>query len=400
MSGGLVKAGITILPSDVFAWDFSNVKFQLPTTYWPFRNWFLPSALLLVFVSVAVWIRLDRLRPLGREILRLRSMTESGRSDDKVSIDDLAYLRHRRMSFKNAFWMIAALCLVLAIWLLATIAHAQVQQPAGSPHPAPRATICDADIVISGRDPNSADRDRVKVSVDFFPMTPDKPDAKSQIEIGTTPEFSIDYIPHSGDQKPLTILRQNSSSTSVEVQAKYSDAVRRLGIVGTGNKGVVLAPTYFKSLNKADRALFSFAIRGSQKFHEHGGAGLRRLYWFPFDTVDITVPMLFDRPVLLSRVEFQQQADFVGSPQLAFGNPSVGGQTLPLVLNDDETKYDTAIEANRRVLLPAKTSLVLTASFERIPLQRYGFPLGLLLGAIIVGFVVGWLMSLPESAVG
>jgi hypothetical protein len=392
ISGGAVKAGVTLLPSDVLAWDLSNVKFQLPTIRWPFRNWFLPSAALLVFVSVAFWIRFDRIRPLEREILRLKSKTEPERYEE----DHLRYLSYKRSLFKKIFLVIAALCVGAAIWLLGTMAYAQAQQLAGS-HPAPRATLCDANIVVSGRDLQSADRDRVNVSVDFFAMTPDKPDAKSQIEIGTTPGFSIDYIPRSGDQKPLTILRQNTSSTNVEVQAKYSSAVRRLGIVGTGDKSFVPAPSYFKSLNKADRAVFSYAIRGSQQFHERGGAGLNWLYLFPFDTVNITVPLLFDRPVLLSGVEFQQQADFVGSPQLALGNHSVGGETIPLVLNDEATKYHMVSRANARMVLEAKTSLVLTASFERRPLQKYGLPVMLLLGAVVVGVLVGFLMTLPDG---
>jgi hypothetical protein len=395
MSGGLVKAGITLLPSNVFAWDFSTVKFQLPTIYWPFRNWFLPSALLLVFVSVAIWIRVDRLRLLEREILWLRSKTESERYEKDS--DHLRYLSRAQWRLKNIFWMIAVFSLVAAIWLLATIAHAQVQKPTGS-HPTPRAALCDANIVISGRDPRSNDRDRAIVSVDFFPMTPDKPDSKSQIEIGTTSNFSIDYIPRSSDQKQLTILRQNTSSTNVEVQARYSAAVRRVEIVGSRNKSFVPAPSYFKSLNEADRVVFSYAIRGSQTFHERGGSGWHWLYLFPFDTVDITVPMIFDQPVLLSSVEFQQQADFVGSPHLAIGNHSIGRETIPLVLNDDATKYHTVSKADERLLIAAKTSLVLTASFERTPFQRYGLPIILFLAAVGVGILVGFLMTLPEGA--
>jgi len=53
------------------------------------------------------------------------------------SIEYPRYLSHAHMRLKYTFLMIAVLCLVLGIWLLATIAHAQVQQSAGF-HPAPR----------------------------------------------------------------------------------------------------------------------------------------------------------------------------------------------------------------------------------------------------------------------
>jgi hypothetical protein len=317
----------------------------------------------------------------------LREIVSSFRSFERVR-EERSYERQRK-AFRRLGWILAVSGLVAAIWFLATLAYGQTPSPPKTP--ARAAALAEMSVIVAPRDAHGPDREKVGVTLRFYPLTSDR-NAGSPAEIGieTSGNQKMDPLPRAGDSAPVTVLQQTERSVRLSVHASYSSAVRRLGVLGNGVKSFVPPKAYLKSLEKADWVEINYLVDGSQHVKERAQNGW--LYWFPFDSVAVDLPLRFQELALLSQVEFQKQAELEGDVWLA-------GPNIALEQSEDGTKYRVARDddSHRLSVLPG-TDLRLVANLERKPLQKYGLTAGLLIIAALVGLVIGKLMSLKDSA--
>jgi hypothetical protein len=325
---------------------------------------------------------------LSRE-LNLRDIVSN--LEALAAIDDsLRYRYAKRSLLRNLAWIAAALGLVSAVWLLASIASAQrAAQPRNAIGPG--AALCDMNVVVTPHDGHAPDRDKVGINLNFFAISDDA-QAAAQTEIGieSVSGYPMDQVSVVAPNGRWKALQQTGNLTRLVLRANYSAALRRLKVLSSGVTNFVPPKFYFNSLDRANRTEFSYTVNGAQKIKDHSRSG--RLYFFPFDSVEVEVPMRFRQLVLLSRVELQKQADFGGDVWLS-------GADVSMVESEDGLKYEIASDdhQSRRTIWPG-TEVRLIARFERTPLQKYGLTFGLVLVAALVGVLVGWLMSLKDSA--
>src|ERR1017187_3464358 len=59
-----LKRAATLTYPDTVAWDFSKITFDQPGFFSQFRAWFLPSAITMLLLACAIWLRFYYLSPV------------------------------------------------------------------------------------------------------------------------------------------------------------------------------------------------------------------------------------------------------------------------------------------------------------------------------------------------
>jgi hypothetical protein len=372
-----------------------NLRDELPDLKWGERNFSTIRRMVddLDSLLYAGWEREKRVASsipeadLNLRAFYLREIVTSFRSLERIR-EERGYAERRNV-LKQAGWIFAILGLASAIWFLATIASGQT---AAKPSPPARAgALADMNVLVVPHDVHGADRDKVGVTLRFYPLT-EVQDVAAPTEIGidTGANFKMDPFPRAGDSGQVMVLQQTDRSVRLAVHASYSSALGRLKVLRNGVKSFVPTKLYLESLKKADRIEINYVVEGSQRVKERAQNGW--LYWFPFDSVNVEVPLRFQELALLSQVEFQQQPDLQGNVLLA-------GPNIVLEENEDRTKYRIAAKDDPHPLsVWPGTELRLVATLERRPLQKYSLTAGMLLVGVFLGLLIGKLMSLKDSA--
>ena len=304
-----------------------------------------------------------------------------------LRIEDAQRYMKRRAELRQLGWLLAILALACAIWFMATLASGQTASP---PPPSRAAALAEMKVLVTPHDPHSTDRDKVDVRLRFYALTETQNSGVAEIGIDSGANFTMSAFPRTSDSSQATVLQQTDRSLRLAVHASHSSAIRRLRVLANGVTSFVPSKVYLKSLEKADRVEIKYTVEGSQKLKDRGTSD--RLHLFPFDSVAIEVPLGFDEFALLSQVELEKDPELEGDVWL-------DGPNIPFEENQERTRYRIAADddSHRIPVWPGK-GLRVMATFERKPLQKYGLTAGMVFIAVLVGLLVGKLMSMKDSA--
>jgi len=323
-------------------------------------------------------------RELNLRAAQLREVVASYRTFDRIR-EERRYAKHR-VALRQIGWILAILALASAIWFLATLASGQA---AVTPPPPRAAALAEMKVLVIPHDQHDIDRNKVDVILRFYPLTELQVPGTTEIGIDSGAKFTLSAFSRTGDTAQATVLQQTDHSLRLAVRASYSSAIRRQRILANGVTSFVPSKVYLKSIEKADRVEIKYTVEGSQQVKDRAKNGW--LYLFPFDSVATEVPLGFDEFALLSQVELKEVPDLEGNVWLA-------GPNISLEENEERTRYRIAADddPHRIPVWPGKDLRVI-ATFERKPLQKYGLTVGMLVIAILLGLLVGKLMSMNDS---
>jgi hypothetical protein len=300
----------------------------------------------------------------------------------------------RRRTCRTFFLVFSAAALMALLWLLATIASAQTATPPTASKTVGNTTLSELGIALAARDPHSADYDQVSVGLKFLPLTDVRGQQSTQsIEIRTGKErkftiMSVD-VPAS---RGVSVGRKTDKTLTLQVPVTYSPLAPRLKTLAE-MKVVEFnpPPEYFDIADKTNQVSVNYVIKGAQTVNERARNGW--FHWFPLDTLDVEVPIELGQASVLSGFELQRPSfDYIGD---------ITAESLnrPFVITDGGRSYKIAggNDTTRMFLWPGEVVTV-KGTFKRHTLQRLGLTWGVIGVALIIGALLGWVLTLPEKS--
>ncbi len=304
-----------------------------------------------------------------------------------------------RTYFKRdvAHWTLWALCacaLASVIWILVELARADtLPKPAQLSVASQPAILCDLGITVAPQDLHSADYEKVSVGLRFSPLTAIRTQGEpSEVDVGVGNSKRLIIAPLQLPANSVaTVIQQTDKMKRVRVPANYSAMLTRfIALAHFGVDQFQPPDDYLKSLDAASQVNFSYLVEGAQRIHEHAGT-MQWLNLFPFDNVDLEVPLDFRGAAVVSRIEVQL------SSQDYRGDISADGLGMKLVLSEDGRKYTLPIENSRRIAMWPGKPVTVRATLERSWLQRYGLTIGVLIVGVCYGLFLGWAVTKPSD---
>jgi hypothetical protein len=457
-------------PSSMTLWNLSNVRFtsEAPPIWKP---WFMPSAALILLLSLAAWARFSSPSPSAlhriltraehalnrvieandfgeqsgerRQELRfyvvhllskINDFRLTGRNETysvalqlsrlldglryqmphdassrwsaayHISSDLSGLLRayHRepamiRLLRQTRRWVfpVAGMLTVFAlIWLLATLAKAQLLAGSSPPQQRSESALYDMVISVTPNDPNSDSHNRVSVGLTFYGAS-DRPGFGVPQAVDINHDFYDRFEIQEATTKPNTVTTAQSRATlRAQVPRSYAPEVRRfrgMAELGLANREFHKTGDYQDTVGSATLTEIHYQLNGAERSRAY--TGWSWLHRFPFDQFDVRFPVRFSEPVMLSKI------DIMRIPGEFYANPKISGLSWEFSSADDGTVYRAVGRAGdiRWAIMPHEIVSV-EATFRRGNFQRFGLTVGLTIIAILVGGLLGGLTTLPDKS--
>jgi hypothetical protein len=310
----------------------------------------------------------------------------------------LAARRAHRLREIRTHRLKLALPLVAAIGLL-TVMAVWVRGQANGVSPRESATdrfttLGDFGMSVESRIPQSS---KVAMTLDFFATTgTGDPRTTAEIGIGIPEndqaEFEGAITCTPADR--VKSLHQSHKLARFAVPATSTPEADIFNLKGVSIGGLRdLSERYVEARREGNVITLECTVKDAQRNADTNRGGW--LHYFPFDTKSIEIPLDFPQPAILSRIEITEPVDFVG-------DVTAGGLGARFVEADNEKKYRLdRTQSESRLAIAAGTQLALRAHFRRTWFQRLFLTLGQVLLAVLAGFGLGYVASLPDkSALG
>jgi hypothetical protein len=289
--------------------------------------------------------------------------------------------------------VIGALLFLSIGLLVATLAHAQ-SLPKARPHTVvPTAQLCDLDVSLSPHDPGTTSADAVDVTLRFTPLTGVRNQKTGTLEIGigNAGQMNLEtFVPPTDNR--LVVVQHSRSQITLSFPTTYASVLARIANLGPGVDGYSALNGYAEAIAKTTQFSFSYTIEGAELKHERVAGANHTFYLFPFDSVDVTIPLDLRRDALVWHLALLKPTDDL------YASPSVEGVSIPLAESENADKYEFQADNDRsRIALAPSDHLVVRAQFERTSLQKWGLLLITPLIAIGVGLISGRIFRLPDK---
>jgi len=246
-------------------------------------------------------------------------------------------------------------------------------------------------ISVLPNDPNSDSYNSVSLGLTFYGTSDFSSAAATQevwIEHGGVPDLQIQNV----TVQPATLaIWQSGDTLRIRLPRSYAPELRRLtGLAKFGVREFRKTNEYQNSLYAATETAVHYTLSGAQFSRQH--TRWSWLHKFPFDEFEVRLPVQFSEPVVLSKVDLRRLSDEYEA------DPVIRGFNWQFSPTDDGRAYRAAGSAGdfRWIFLPGER-IALDATFRRSAFQRYGLTIGLLLVALVVGSLLGWLTTLPDK---
>jgi len=318
---------------------------------------------------------------LARVVLlnqRLKMLAESEARFNRV--------RKEVRSWKRAFWILAALVVGCAVFLLATLARAQgpFQSSAGR---GPKLMLYDLEVALVPLD-TQAKPEKINVTLKFSSVSADRKQSTSTVQIGSG-RNSITMEPVSPliDNK-VSLVQHSNNLITLDVPTSYSPTLRRIWALSQSVIQYKVPRGYPNEVLLANQLSFSYTMSGAEAVHTRF-TGIHWLHRFPFDYAEVDIPIDVRRSALLSHLELQKPASDY------FAHVTVDGLPIDLAENENGDHYDYA-NADPMVRTPiwAGQTVTLRATFKRAPWQSWG----LVAMVLIFGAAGGAVAGLPKKS--
>lgn len=313
------------------------------------------------------------------------------RVEQIVQREDEPYPSDLRPRFEVRLFV---LCLiVLAVGLLfSQLAWGQngVMQAAPPPTPNPRAAeLREFGMATKPARPDADDRDKVSVTLDFYPVVNvpvgegEGPEDKDSVEINTDARAVIENFTHT---EKVKLISKGRSQVVVEVPTKKE----RDEQLPNTNSGSVESVALLKPFDadKKDVMELKFDVRNVQSFNDRFGRWVHR---FPWEDIEVNLPLRLNRSAQVYNVEAQKPStDYVGDVQVRDVIDPFDPKTGQRAFVEDHNKYRFYVgdSRSRKVIRP-DTRITLNAKFQRTGLQRFMLTWFLLLAGAVVGVGLG-----------
>ena len=300
------------------------------------------------------------------------------------------WVRTGTRNWKTAFWIVAALVVGCAVFLLAALARAQgAFQSSGDP--APKLMLCDLDMVLVPLD-TQAKPEKINVTLKFSSLSADRKQNTSTVQIGSgRSSVTMEPVSPPVDNK-VSLIQHSNNLITLDVPTSYSRTLRRIGVLSQSVVQYKVPPGYPNEVLLANQLSFSYNMSGAEAVHTRF-AGIHWLHRFPFDYAEVDIPIDVRRAALLSHLELQKPASDY------FTNVRVEGLPIDLTESENGDRYNFA-NADPMVRTPmwAGQTVTLRATFERTLLQSWGLIAIVLIFGIAGGAFAGYITTLPDKS--
>jgi hypothetical protein len=306
--------------------------------------------------------------------------------------------------------LLLALVFLIAAWLLSTLVRGQAVTTQATPTPPPwAAELREFGLATKPAKPDSDERDKVSVALDFYPTVNEPPQngkvkAKNRDEAKDRDalEINTDDAQAVIENFTLTGPKQLELISKGRTQAVVSVPTIKEHIIGlpksqTDSKtieSVRLLAAY--NPDKKDVIKLSFDVRNVQTFNDRANGWL---HWFPWETIEVKLPLRLNRSAQMWNAEMQKPStDYVAVPQVDDVIGPFDAKTGQKAFVEDYNRYRFSVgdSLSRKVIRP-NTKVTFKAEFQRTGLQRFMLTWFILLVALVVGLIVGFKYSSPAT---
>jgi len=294
--------------------------------------------------------------------------------------------RYRRFLAAVAIGLVmTAILSILVPWAFGQVTKAKPRKASGAYR---GVTLGELGITVEGK---TSSFGRLNVALDFFALTASA-DAKGLTEIGIgvveNSPIDIEELKVSPTDR-VKIIQQSRKLTRLSVPGNITTAPLLFKtLAGLKIEQFSLPDSYLKNLKANNFVKLQYLLGGAVKTADLSSGGW--FYWFPFETNSIEIPLQMHQSAIVSKIEIQRPADFVGD---------VTSLAFPSSFTDTNGMYQLDLRNGpSRVNIPAGEKAILKVQLRRTWFQRLVLTLGQLLIAVASGVLLGWVATLPDKS--
>jgi hypothetical protein len=410
LTGGTASGAALLGPDWGEAINFSQIsyRFETPWYFVPVSIRFVIFVLYAFILAILSLYTFNRLRFFGYARRRPRSSENWERFLHSSDVDELERKHARKQYlinlgrrdrwFRSSRFEISRtyVLLMLVLPILFLVMFVLVQWVFGQPQVQLNqgntlAKNADKFTALGelGMHVESKDANKVGLTLDFFPLTTEIAENGTEeigIGVGDGTPAEIEEINVKQSDK-VKITQQSRKKARLSVPANATKAIKLLKALSDLKiNNFQLPESYSDALNDNNLVRVEYVVSGAQRVFEKTSGG--RFYWFPFDTKVLEVPLEFQQPVIISRIDLPEPTDFIGTP-------SVNG--LDVTFEETDGRYQYTQAGLSRLTVPANQRVTLQAQYHRSWFQKLFLTIGQLLIAVIAGVVLGKLAALPDN---
>lgn len=121
---------------------------------------------------------------------------------------------------------------------------------------------------------------------------------EQEIGIGNAGSMSLEgFVPPT--DKNLVVVQHSRNLITLSFPTTYAPVLARIARLNGLIDGYSVLSDYAEAIAKANQFNFTYTIAGAEIKHERVAGANHTLYLFPFDSVDVTVPLDLRRNALL-----------------------------------------------------------------------------------------------------
>lgn len=397
ISSGTADRAASLGPDWGEALDFSGVEYHFKAPWYfvppPVRIMYMVLFALVVTTASLYLFRLTRMSPYSH----MRNLRDQLSDEDVKEIEKeharKLYLKNLTI-FKNPggptrmrlpfllFWAVSILIwLILVRW---AFGQGEVN-PNLSQVNAPKLTaLGELAMRVENKELN-----KLGLVLDFFPLSTAVDQSGTEevgITIGDGTQAEIEEINVKESEK-LKITQRSRKTSRITVPANVTKSISLLRALSDLKiEKFQLPDSYSDALNDNNLVRVEYVVSGAQTTAEITSGG--RMHWFPWETKSVDVPIEFQQPAIVSRIDLPQPADFIGIP-------SATG--LDVAFTEADGKYRFNQAGLTRHTLAANQKVTLHAEYRRSWFQRLFLTVGQIAIAIVAGIILGLLAAWPDN---
>jgi hypothetical protein len=388
ITGGKLSAATRLLPESAIAWDLSRVSFTntsnthlLPSKLIP-RLLFL-IGLLLLGITFIYWLNT---RYLSKS-LQIDLRREYGRDIPESEIDYRLWEMTHRQQRLQFLTVSMAVIIILVASVYVVVVSGQNNQPTTDGTPEKITALGDFGMTVAPKDTQS---DKVDVALDFIALSTTPNQGTGGVSVGTGNNTdaemeSVEVIPSS---IPITYKKRQVELT-VPTSNISSSVLGALNDPEIQIEKVRVTDSLQAALNeKGNLIKLKYVLTKAQQNQDYIGGWLHR---FPFEYKSLVIPITLQQPAIVAKIELPRQSeDFIGivSAKGIYGaNFSENNNAYQLDLGRRDS----------RITIPSGGEVRLEATLRRTWFQRLLLIFGPIILAIIGGYFLGFVASLPSN---
>lgn len=389
LTGGAVRAAGKLVPESAAVWDFSQVTYTNPSNTYQvsklLRRSFLSSILVTIGLTLFYWLEIYRRERQIKQKYLIKTK-------DEYELQRELYRRTYRQR-RVLYWFIGfSITLIVVATVYVVLVEAQ-----GNDQPVPNgalenvAALGDFGMTVI---PDDAMTNKVTVALDFIPLTNTTPQGMGEVGIGTgdNNDAEMENVKVTPSDEHFKFINLNKKQARFPVPVSNIPSTNVLAVLSDPQfqiERVRVTDSLQAALNnKGNLVRVEYVLTKAQDMKDRIGGWLHR---FPFEYKSMTIPIKLYQPAILSKIELPKQSEDFTAVISTKG-------IYDAKFNESNTAYQLDLgRRESRVTIPAGGEVILEATFRRTWFQRLLLIIGPILLAVIGGWFLGFIASLPSS---